>query len=64
MAESKLRDLAMAFSVKIVELVKELKAKHEAVISGQVGRSGTSIGANIYEVQYAQGKRILYQSWR
>ena len=57
MAESKLRDLAMDFSVKIVELVKELKAKHETVVSNQIGRSGTSIGANIYEAKYAQGKR-------
>ena len=47
----------MEFSVQIIRLVKELKAKHEAIISNQIGRSGTSIGANIYEAQYAQGKR-------
>ena len=57
MSESKLRDLSMAFSVQIVNLVKELKAKHETVISNQIGRSGTSIGANIYEANYAQGKK-------
>ena len=57
MSESKLRDLSMDFSVQIVGLVKDLKAKHESVISNQIGRSGTSIGANIYEAQYAHGKK-------
>ena len=47
----------MNFSVQIINLVKDLKAKHETVISNQVGRSGTSIGANIYEANYAQGKK-------
>lgn len=45
----------MDFSVQIINLVKELKAKHESVIANQIGRSGTSIGANIYEAKYAQG---------
>ena len=57
MTESKLRDLSMDFSVQIINLVKDLKAKHESVISNQIGRSGTSIGANIYEANYAQGKK-------
>ena len=56
MSESKLRDLSMVFSVQIIHLVNELKSKHETVISRQIGRSGTSIGANIYEANYAQGK--------
>ena len=57
MSESKLRDLSMTFSVQIINLVKDLKSKHETVISNQIGRSGTSIGANIYEANYAQGKK-------
>ncbi len=57
MAESKLRDLSMQFSVDIINLVKQLKAQKESIISNQIGRSGTSIGANIYEANYAQGKR-------
>lgn len=57
MSESKLRNLSMDFSVQIINLVKDLKAKHESVISNQIGRSGTSIGANIYEANYAQGKK-------
>ena len=57
MAESKLRDLSMEFSVDIINLVKFLKSNHESVIANQIGRSGTSIGANIHEAQYAQGKK-------
>lgn len=47
---------SMDFSVSIINLVKNLKMKHESVISNQIGRSGTSIGANIREAQYAHGK--------
>ena len=57
MSESKLRELSMDFSVDIIELVKRLKSMKESIISNQIGRSGTSIGANIHEAQYAQGKR-------
>ena len=57
MSDSKLRSLSMDFSVEIIELVKFLKSKHESVIANQIGRSGTSIGANIYEANYAQSKR-------
>lgn len=57
MTESKLRSLSMSFSVQIINLVKELRAKHETVIANQIGRSGTSIGANIYEANYAQGRK-------
>ena len=57
MAESKLRELSMEFSVDIINLAKHLKSNHESVIANQIGRSGTSIGANIHEAQYAQGKK-------
>ena len=57
MAESKLRELSMEFSVDIINLVNFLKSNHESVIANQIGRSGTSIGANIHEAQYAQGKK-------
>ena len=57
MSESKLRELSMDFSVDIIELVKHLKSVKESIISNQIGRSGTSIGANIHEAQYAQGKK-------
>ena len=57
MKENKLAELSLDFSVDIINLVKFLKSNHESIISNQIGRSGTSIGANIYEAQYAQGKK-------
>ncbi len=57
MKENKLAELSMDFSVDIINLVKHLKSGHESIISNQIGRSGTSIGANIHEAQYAQGKK-------
>ena len=45
------------FAVSIINLVKRLKANHETIISNQIGRSATSIGANIREAQYAHGKQ-------
>ncbi|MBQ1553120.1 MAG: four helix bundle protein [Clostridia bacterium] len=55
MRNDELTDQSLDFAVSIINLVKELKAKHESVISNQIGRSGTSIGANIREAQYAHG---------
>ena len=56
MSESKLRDLSMDFAVLIIGLVKHLKENKEYIVSNQIGRSGTSIGANIREAQYAHSK--------
>ena len=51
-----MRTQSMDFAISIVNLVKSLKEKRESIISNQIGRSGTSIGANIREAQYAHGK--------
>ena len=56
MRDDKLSVQSMDFAVSIINLVKELKLKKENIISYQIGRSGTSIGANIREAQYAHGK--------
>lgn len=53
MRNDKLSVQSMDFAVLIIELVKRLKEKRESIISNQIGRSGTSIGANIREAQYA-----------
>ena len=47
MPESRLRNLSIEFAVKILNLVKDLKNQRETIVSNQIGRSGTSIGANI-----------------
>ena len=57
MKENKLAELSMDFAVEILSLVKNLKQQKESLISNQIGRSGTSIGANIREANYAQGKK-------
>ena len=56
MPESRLRNLSIEFSVKIPNLVKDLKILRETIVSNQIGSAGTSIGANIHEAQYAHGK--------
>ncbi len=56
MREDKLGDLSMELSIEILQLTKELRAKHENVISNQIGRSATSICANIAESKYAHGR--------
>ena len=56
MPESRLRTLSIEFAVEILKLVKQLKDRHETIVSNQIGRAGTSIGANIHEAQYAHGK--------
>ena len=56
MRNDKLSVQSMGFAVAIIGLVKSLKEKRESIISNQIGRSGTSIGANIREAQYAHGK--------
>ena len=56
MPESPLRTLSVDFAVQILNLVKMLKSRHETIVSNQIGRAGTSIGANIHEAQYAHGK--------
>ena len=55
MANDMLSELSMDFAVQIINLVKYLKQQRETIISNQIGRSGTSIGANIREAKYAHG---------
>ena len=52
MTKNVLIDLSMDFAVDIVNLCDALKGK--SVLTNQLLRSGTSIGANIHEANYAQ----------
>ncbi|WP_297417139.1 four helix bundle protein [Clostridium sp.] len=57
MKENLLIDLSLEFSVIIVQTYKDLCSKNkEFVLSKQLLRSGTSIGANINEANYAISK--------
>lgn len=58
MADSVLRDRAKEFAKQIVVLCRTIKQeRRESVLTNQLLRSGTSIGANIHEAQYAQGTK-------
>ena len=57
MKDNVLIEKSIDFGARIVKLNKYLsKDKHESVISKQILRSGTSIGANINEAQYGNSK--------
>lgn len=55
MKENKLVDLSMEFAVEIMKSCENIKGHYSLV--NQLERSGTSIGANIREANYAQGKK-------
>ena len=58
MSKSILRDTAKAFAKEIVFVCKDIKLQHkETVLTNQLLRCATSIGANLHEAQYAQGKK-------
>ena len=49
-----IKEKSFRFAVKIVELYKILTKRKEFVMSKQLLRSGTSVGANVREAQNAQ----------
>ena len=54
MSKNILVNLSMDFSVKIVNTCDKITGK--SALTNQLIRSGTSIGANIHEANYAQSK--------
>jgi four helix bundle protein len=61
MKESILLDKSKDFAIRIINLCKYLNdEKREYIISKQILRSGTSIGANIREARFAFSKMTLY----
>ena len=56
MSDSILRDKSKAFAKEVVFLCRRLKQNNiEGALINQLLRSGTSVGANVHEAQYAQG---------
>ncbi|NLP48830.1 MAG: four helix bundle protein [Clostridiales bacterium] len=53
-------DKSKAFALRIIKLYKYLCAKNEYILSKQLLRSGTSIGANIKEAIRGQSKADFY----
>lgn len=56
MQEDKLGNLSMELSVEVLTLVKELRTRKENIISNQIGRSATSVCANIAESKYGHSR--------
>lgn len=57
MADSPLMIKSKAFALDIIKICNEIKReKRESILTNQLVRSGTSIGANIREAFYAHGK--------
>ena len=58
MADSILRNKSKEFAKNIVLLCRKMKQNGvESVLINPLLRCGTSVGANIHEAQYAQGKK-------
>ena len=57
MSNSILLDKSKALALEVIRLCNEVKKnKRESVLTNQLVRSGTSIGANIREAFYAHGR--------
>lgn len=57
MKENPIRDKSFAFALRVVKLAKYLEhEKKEFVLSRQVLRSGTAIGALVREAEHAESK--------
>ena len=54
---NKILELSFDFASEIIELTRYLKLNKEFVISNQLLKSGTSIGANVSEAQAAQSTK-------
>ena len=58
MKQNVLKEKSFLFAVRIINLYKFLKKKHnEYIISQQILRSGTAVGAMIREAEYAQSSK-------
>ena len=52
-----IQDKAYDFALSIIELYKKMKLQNEYILSKQLIRSGTSIGANVQEAVAAQSRK-------
>ena len=55
--DNQILEKSFNFSIRVVNLSKTLQNDKEYILSKQLLRSGTSIGANVNEAQAAQSKR-------
>ena len=53
-------DKSKAFALRIIKLYQMLHQQHEFILSKQLLRSGTSIGANVREAIHGQSRADFY----
>jgi len=58
MRKSNIRDKSFAFAIRVVKLFKYLQSnKKEYIMSKQLMRSGTSVGAMVREAEHSESKK-------
>jgi len=57
MPQSIIKEKSFDFALEVIKLYPELCKQHEYVLSKQLLRSGTSIGANVEEATSAQSRK-------
>jgi len=55
--ESIIRQKSFQFALDIIRLYRDLQERHEFILSRQLLRSGTSIGANVEEAVVGQSRK-------
>ena len=55
--KTKITEISFHFSLEIIKLYKKLRSEKEYIISKQLLRSATSIGANVHEASAGFSKR-------
>ena len=53
-------ELSIQFALNIIEFSEILESKRKFVIANQLLKSGTSIGANVFESQSAESRADLF----
>ena len=64
MGDKKIDERTFEFALKIVQAYKFLVSRKEFVLSKQLLRAGTSIGANVQEAQAAQSRKDFASKMR
>jgi four helix bundle protein len=57
MAKSVIHEKSFCFALEVIELFKKLQVEREYILSKQLLRSGTSIGANVEEALAGQSRK-------
>lgn len=61
MKENIVKDKSFAFALRVIKLAKFLESeKREFVLSRQLLRSGTAVGALVREAEHAESKADLF----